>query len=1142
MRLQRTLAVTAALLATAQALAMVTAADSVAATQQQQPLTSQQAAALSQNENSSVLVVLKNQPAAVAPSSTGQTARAKTLAGQQAPLLGELSQVHAKQVHGYQVLNAVSATVSPAEAARLAANPNVAEVVPNAVGKGTPIAPVPKPTSAATPANVLPGACPAAGAAPLIEPEGLADTHVVSADPTAETARSLGFTGSGVKVADLVDGIDINNPDYKRPDGSSVFADYIDFSDEGVNAETYGAEGFLDFSTLAAQGTVVHNVQNFSADPLPTPCDIKIEGVSPGATMYAYKLLGNNDTFNLLAAVQAIDYAVETDKVNIINESFDTNPFPNDAANDVLTMTENAAVAAGVTVTVASGDAGRTSTMGDIASNPNVITLGATTTFRFDAQTNYAGADTFATNGWLNDNISPLSSSGYTQNGGTINLVAPGDQSFVDCTPNSIFQVCVSFAGQPSDVQLGGGTSQSAPYAAGTAALVIQAYRQTHNGATPTPALIKEILSSTADDLTVPGAEQGAGLLDAYKAVEAAMSVHTKDGSPAATGSTLLVDQSQLDATGTGGSNHQFSVQVTNTGASAQTVNLSTRGFGAPTDKQTGSVTLNDSASQHFTDSSGVANNYGEIHFTVPANSTRLDASIAYPGNPNGSGNGAVHLDLIDPNGRFANESLPQGVGNYGNADVRLPTAGTWTAVIFGPEASARGTAGKVSFEADIQNPTAYGTVSTPSLTLAPGQTSTVGVAETMPTAPGDSNGSLVLNAGTGGQSSVPIVLRTLVPASGAGAFSGTLTGGNGRQTDLGQSAFYQINVPAGERDIDADVTLSSDPGDQVLAYLVDPSDNVAATGVNALTTAYDPVKHNATQQQELATNLAVRNPVAGRWTLIIDFAGATVGDELSQTYTGAITFNQVNVSAPGLPNSTSTVVPQGKPTTVQVAVHNSGTAPADYFLDPRLTPYQIATLTGEPATVPLPVTYADQEPEWLVPTETSQVTVSSTSSVPSMFQYGTLGGDPDVLAPSSGTSLSGTDTGTPLPAGPWLAAPLEPNGGSAAGTDTFTMTALTSAFDTNAVASTATDLWATSVNPVTSFKIVTVQPGQTVNIPLVLSPTEAKGTTVSGTVYVDQLAVPNVPELSGYTFYDNNPFEPTGSELVGLPYQYKVG
>ncbi|HEX3778758.1 MAG TPA: protease inhibitor I9 family protein [Pseudonocardiaceae bacterium] len=1148
MQRKKTLALAAATAAAA-VLAMVqpmSATATPAATAGQAPLTAQQAASLAQNVNTPVIVLMKNQPTPQAENSPAAKTRDNTISGIQAPLVGELSQVHAQHVRSYHVADAVSATVSAAEASRLAANPNVQAVIPDSVVKDVQ-APATSTDSAGSADSGEPaGTCPAPSKT-MLEPEALADTHTDSDDPAAKTARSLGFTGAGVKVAYIAEGIDINNPDFIRADGSHVFADYQDFTGDGPNADTSGGEAFLDASAIAAQGRQVYNVQNFGAHPLPTPCDIRIEGMAPGASLYGFKVFGNTNTSTTSAILESIDYAVNTDHVNVINESFGYNPFTDNSSADAVKLFDDAAVAAGVTVTVSSGDAGTTGTQGSPSTDPKVISAGASTTFRWYQQTDYGAAQTFAPNGWVNDNVSSLSSSGVTQNGTTLDLLAPGDSSFALCTPSPVYADCTDFNGKPSDVERSGGTSESSPLTAGAAALVIQAYRQSHHGATPTPALVKQILTSTADDLTEPGDEQGAGLLDSYKAVEAALSIHDSNGSPKATGSTLLVSKNQLDASAPAGSRKKFNLKVTNTGANAQTVKLSGRGFGPQTNKQTGSVTLSDATSPHFSDWSGAPNNYGTITFNVPANTDRLSASIAYPGDPNASLNARVRLILVDPLGRFAAHSLPQGVGNYGNVDVRFPTAGRWTAEIYSISAADGGTVGKVSFEADTQNTTGYGSVSPSVLHLAPGQTSSVTVTENTPTTPGDADGSVVLNAGAGGQTSVPIILRSLVSANGSGAFNGTLTGGNGRQTDLGQENFYQIDVPAGKRDLDANVALTNDVGDSVVAFLIDPQGNVVATGNNALTTAYDPAARNATQHNVLQTDLYARNPQPGRWTLAVNFVGAIVGDELSQPFTGNLTFNKVDVKAAGLPDSPATTLPAGKPVTVQVAVHNTGNAPEDYFVDPRLSGLSNLELAGiSPiSNVALPFPGGNSTPAWLVPSETVGAAVVATATLPVTFDYGPFAGDPDLPPLVTGKTAVGATTGNPLPAGAWAADPAEigpagPNGWPT-GSVNFNFYAVTKAFDPNAT-STATDLWATSVTPATSFTIVTVNPGQTVDIPVTITPTGKKGSVVSGTAYVDEFIATGTPEINAINFTDNANFEPNADELVGLPYSYRIG
>ena len=61
---------------------------------------------------------------------------------------------------------------------------------------------------------------------------------------------------------------------------------------------------------------------------------------------------------------------------------------------------------------------------------------------------------------------------------------------------------------------------------------MIQAYAHTHGGTDPSPALVKQILVSSATDIDAPADQQGAGLLNIGAAVTLA------DPSPARPGAT----------------------------------------------------------------------------------------------------------------------------------------------------------------------------------------------------------------------------------------------------------------------------------------------------------------------------------------------------------------------------------------------------------------------------------------------------------------------------------------------------------------------------------------------------------------------------------------------------------------------------
>ena len=1090
-----------------------------------QALTAAQVEQLAANADKRVIVIMRNQAAGFNPGLAHIDARNALTADAEQSVFSELRQLHAPNLHAYHLISAVSATVSAAERQRLEANPAVRAVVPDRVVRMAPTsadgmstgpaaASHPAPGKAAK-VNKVPGTCPTKGQKPLL-PEYLSVMHATQAQKLA--------TGKGVKVAVFPDGLDPNIPDFMRG-GHSVIFDYRDFTGEGPKGVTGGEEAFGDASSIAAQGTHTYDLSGEVSPhfPLPKNCDIRVKGVAPGASLAVMKVFGDvNSAFNS-EILQGMDWAVTHDHVDVLSESFGGNPLPNTGADDPIALFDARAVKNGISVVASTGDAGTTSTIGSPATNKGVIAAAGTTTYQIYAQTSTYGAQLGDKNGWEHNNIAPISSSGFNENADTATVAAPADGNWADCsTDTATFTECADLwtgAKNPQPIVPFGGTSESCPLTAGTVALIIQAYRDTHGGKTPSPALVKSILTSTATDIHASGEDQGAGLVNALRAVELARSI----GKSKRLGSSLLVSNAQVSKVSRANKAFSFREKVTNEGAKTTTVAPKLTQFSAPKAIKTGTLTIKNSDKKFFylaqagtTASSNYLVPFTGTTIKVPHGVKRLITRIAWNGAKNV---GIVRANLFDPQGKIVANSRPQGAnGGFGEIQDNSPTAGTYRLVVF-PTTMPFFT-GAVHYAVYGEKDLSVGKVTPKSAKLKPGKSATLTIDTRTPKSPGDVAQTLRFGNQAG---TVPVIERSLLhpTVKKAAKFSTTVTGGNARPSLYGLANFYQFNVPKGVKDIDADVALAHS-GYLMFGLLVDPNDvpQVVQSSANVI---------GGNEVFTRKEHMTWANPTPGRWTLITAIAQGQTSALTSVKETGSVAFNDVKATQTGLPNGATLTPAQKK--TAKIHITNNGNSTEAFFVDPRLThnativPFNNGTTSGD-----LPIAAGADIPQFLVPPFSNKATIAAKSGPPSGggtapdvdFDTSPGFGTPDVLS-TTGTTAVATLALSDLPSSEYSCTPtIVAPGGFATPTDggTYSCSAavVTKAFDPN-VASSTGDLWANG-----SATPLVLKPGQ------------------SGTIKVTITAPNSHVTVSGFVpIVTFNQVTDGGDFYKSFPYKYKV-
>ncbi len=858
-----------------------------------------------------------------------------------------LTQAGASNISQLSLIGGISANVGQPALDALRYDGRLASVQPDQIMQPEPIPNLAQMQDQEAHAQVTAG-----GAVPFTqtvvsEPDTLSIIH-------ADLAQEQ-FTGRNVRVAVIDSGIDLSHPDLQGvmlmgSDGKPL---YKDFTNTDLT-DTIG-HGTACAGTIVAQGKTLYSATDTYSRylyPALKPGERQSDrtyftttGVAPGVKLMVAKVFDSRADASTSGFVRAIQWAIQN-HADIISESWGA-PDLYYAGNNVTALADEQAVQHGITVVVASGNAGPgASSTESPGSLPDVITAGASTDYRQYAETGF-----YTRYGlYGSDSIAAFTSEGPTLDGRVRpDIFAPGAFGW------ATFPHTPSVDGpttKPYTIGSFGGTSMATPVTAGVAALVINAYRDTHGGTGPTPAHVKQILQSSADDLGYGAQDQAAGRIDAYRAVE--MAGHR--------GASVLLS-GPITLEGLPGQHLSQTMTLTNTGQVSETVLVQPQ-----VTHQTQALSFGGTV---------VADNAVAYHFRVPAGTTVLKGSATFssqrtvpiPGEP--AQDVILQIALYDPHGNLANaeqsfvadpSSPVQSASGYAGTTAARPLPGTWTAVV--SQAPRRGANQvrhyvSVPFTGHINLfnfASSSSVVSPSSFTLRPGEVKHIqyktgalggpGVSEVTvhvrehalaPLADSPVASTSAITPTDAVESIPAIVTSDIAVARGVGAFSGSFTGGIGTQGFARETRFYNFSVPSGVHSAQVAIAWHHQ-GNLFLLGLIDPSGKINNAVDNAFVNS-----DGSLDLTHPVVEAYLTDPTPGTWRIV--FMSLTYdGLYTSEPYKGAVLLDQPQLRA----SATSlTVTAGGSASKFSIAVRNTGVAPDGYYSYATSDQYTYLALGG---------------------------------------------------------------------------------------------------------------------------------------------------------------------------------------------------